>query len=296
MNDAPQRLHRPYARLKREELSVTEVLECLPKPGMSFAAAKETALYAAFHTDWQKLSMDEAVKNLTRHHSGVWDGRAAMGTLIHAVNERYFDGSGVDLGYEITQLMETESKARTWKARDPQSVFDDAVGYVLGLEKWWNDYRPNGLWAEGVVREPGICIGQFDMLAFVDGAWPSDGFMGEQSTLIDFKTTAQQNPDKGIYMDSWSLQLNAYAHCSEQVFFGTIEDTKGREHIEEFGKADWDRPERAAVVHLRGDGDYEFFEIPLLESTWEKFKGLVSVARYVKEQAKVRPFTIERIL
>lgn len=262
--------------MKGQPPSVTTVLGLLGKPGLSWAAAKETALFAVLHPDqWQHLPEDEAVDRLRRHHDGLWKGRAAMGTLIHSANEAFCDNEEFDLEAAIDNLIETESPT-IWKQMDRDDIVEQALGYVLGLEKWWTDWRPDVYSAEAVVRVPGKYIGQADMgmRAHLLGA----------DVLIDVKTTAQQNEDKGIYLDSWTLQTAAYAFAEEEVFYEVQEDKRlkaGWRNVE-VGTGPWRTPDRCAIVHLRGDENYTFFDLPVDRTVHEHFLNLCDLYHWLK--------------
>jgi len=82
--------HRPYAKTPGGPPSVTQVLSILSAPGLSWGAARETALYAVHHQDqWSGLRTADAVDSLYKHHRGVWDHRALLGTAIHQINAEW---------------------------------------------------------------------------------------------------------------------------------------------------------------------------------------------------------------
>ena len=274
------KVHRPYAirstRKTSEEPSVTTVLGLLDKPGLSWAAAKETALFAVMHPDkWRHLPEAEAVDRLRKHHDGLWKGRAAMGTLIHAANEAFCDGQDFDIEAGIDQLIETESPT-IWKQMDRDDIVEQALGYILGLEQWWADWQPKVYASESVVRVPHKYIGQADMgmRAHLLGA----------DVLIDVKTTAQQAEDKGIYLDSWTLQTAAYAYADEEVFYDVVEDRKLKsgQRVTEVGTGPWPTPDRCAIVHLRGDETYTFFDLPVDRVVHEQFLTLCDLYKWLK--------------
>lgn len=247
-------VHRPYSHIRGTEPSVTTILDMLPKPGLPWGAARETAMFAVLHPDrWQHLSEPDAIDVLRRHHRGIWDGRAATGTLVHAVNEAYCAGEDVDLEKMILQTMDTDSKARTWRDRDPDDLTESVLGYVLGLERWWAHWRPSDIRSEVVVRWPGLYIGQTDMRCVIDG----------DDWLCDLKTTAKQDDGSGIYADSWTLQLALYGMARETVSYEVTDapELKRGFRVVESGTGEWSLPERFGVVHLRGDEDYQFFEL-----------------------------------
>ena len=247
-------ISRPYSYIRGTEPSVTTILDLLPKPGLSWAAAKETALFAVLHPDkWQHLPEAEAVDVLRRHHRGIWDGRAANGTLAHAVNESYCVGEDVDLEKLIDWTIENDRNARTWADRDRDDLIESVLGYVLGLEKWWADFSPTDVRSEIVVRWPGLYIGQTDLRCTIDGVdW-----------LWDLKTTAKQDEGTGVYADSWTLQLALYGMGRETVTYTTEDapELKRGFRVVESGTGPWSRPRRYGVIHLRGDEAYRAYEV-----------------------------------
>lgn len=271
------RINRPYAvkgAVVTEKLpSVTTVLSMIPKPGLEWGATKETATFAVLHPEkWQHLPPEEAIDVLRRHHRGIWDGRAANGTLAHGVNESFVAGLSVDVEALIEETIENDYNARTWREIDRTDLIESVLGYVLGIEKFWADFTPTDVRSEIVVRIPGVSIGQTDMRCVIDTVWP-DGFTGPQDTLLDIKTTAKQDEGSGIYIDSWLYQLAAYGFATEEVTFELVEDKKLRSgyRVVETGTAPWSRPERYCVLHLRGDEDYALYELPVTEAHFETF-------------------------
>lgn len=270
------RAHRPYSRMRGQPPSVTTVLGLLAKPGLTWAAAKETALFAVLHPDqWRHLPPDEAVDRLRKHHDGLWKGRAAMGTLVHAANEAFCDGEEFDIEAAIDRLMATESPT-VWKRMDRDDIVEQALGYILGLEKWWEDWQPDVYSAEAVVRVPGRYIGQADM--------GMRARILDADVLVDVKTTARQEEDKGLYVDSWTLQTAAYAYADEEVFYEEREDRRLRSgrRLVETGTGPWPAPDRCAIVHLRGDEEYAFFDLPVDRTVHAHFLHLCDLYQWLK--------------
>lgn len=128
--------------------SVTGVLGLLNKPGLSWGAAKETALFAIHHPDeWQHLDPTDAYHRLRKHHAGVWRDKASRGTAVHALALEWAEGREVDCPPEC----------------DP---------YLDALERFYVDRSP--VWVEVersvVYNAPDLAFGgSFDAIAELDG-------------------------------------------------------------------------------------------------------------------------------
>ncbi len=123
-----------------------------------------------------------------------------------------------------------------------------------------------------MVRTPGVYIGQTDMRATINGAdW-----------LLDIKTTARQDEGSGIYADSWTLQLAAYGFATETVQYEVTEDARGRTKVTEAATGPWTPPQRFGVIHLRGDEDFAFFEVPVDKVAHDAFLSLASAHAWLK--------------
>ena len=121
----------------------------------------------------------EAVDRIRRQFKGVWDGRAAMGTIVHTVNEAWIHGESPDVE-ALVKAVPSFDNQRSEK-------IEEANRYVDGLEKFWNDWSPTEFRSEDVVRQPGQYIGTRDLFGRLRG----------ELSLIDLKTTAQQDTKKG---------------------------------------------------------------------------------------------------
>lgn len=263
---------RPYAR-QRKYKSVTTLLGAMGKDGLQHAAAKETAAFAFDGFDeWHRLERETAVDRMRKHFVGLWDGRAAMGTLVHSVNEAWTWGETVDIADLVNEAAERESRpVRIWQGRE-RFVVSEVAGYVDGLERFWHDFGPATIATEEVVRDT-TCdvpyIGQRD--------WTADlRVSGETSRwLLDLKTTANQNEDKGFYWDSWRLQLAAYRLAPEIVLY----DDEGTET----GTAPNYPVDRCGVLHLRGGGHYAFFEVQAGPAELATFADVCRVHMWMKD-------------
>jgi hypothetical protein len=263
---------RPYARIRGTEPSVTTVIDAmLGKPGLPFAAARETALYVVEHGVPES---PEPVGDLTRVFRGLWDGRAAMGTLVHKVNEEWSADRNADVALLVKDMAEQDTKARSWRGREDE-VTDIALGYIDGLEAAWDELSPSVRGTETVVRQPGQWIGTAD--------WRID-WQGRDA-LVDLKTTNQRNQDKGLYPDSWTLQLAALSWAAECVEYEWDDDGKPHEKASQ----EWHPPEVTLIVHLRGHGHHDLYEVPGAEREWgTRFGHLAEAYRSLRELKATR--------
>ena len=264
---------RPYARIKSEP-SVTTIIGELNKPGLDWGAAKETAMHAVYgHDEWFGLEDKEAVEQLRRHFKGVWDGRAAMGTIVHTVNEAWINGESPDVEMLV--------KDTPSFAKEIDRKTEEANRYVDGLERFYNDWDPTEFRSEDVVRQPGLYIGTRDLFGRLRG----------RTTLLDLKTTAQQDAAKGIYGPEWALQLAAYNNAKEIVTYKR--DERGKvvpDQVSENEVAEFTR-----IVHLRGDGNYTLFDVDAGPDQYDAFLQLLHLHLWRKGCAPPKPLHRETV-
>lgn len=238
---------RPYARKRNQPPSVTTILGALGGKNLEWGAAKETAIEAVLNrAEYVDLPDADAIELLRRHFRGVWDGRAAVGTIVHTVNEAW-----------------------TWgeEAEYPAHVED----YVEGLARFWHDFEPVTVATEEVVRHVDKTLGYIGQRD-----WTAE--IGGERWLIDLKTTAQLDPSKGLYFDSWRLQLAAYRAAEEIVEYDA--DSKEIATHPNYPVA------KCGVVHLRGDGDYAFYEVDAAGTEFNRFLQLIGIYRWVSSEWK----------
>ena len=258
---------RPYARLKSEP-SVTTIIGELHKPGLEWGASKEAALFAVYSQDeWQGLEQPAAMELIRRHFKGVWDGRAAMGTIVHAVNEAWIHGDSVDVEAMVKEVPSF--------AKQVDEKVAEANRYVDGLERFWNDWSPTEFRSEDVVRSPGQYIGTRDLFGRLRG----------ELSLLDLKTTAQQDAKKGIYGPEWALQLAAYNHAKEIVTYRR--DEAGKLVVDSVGECE--PADHCRIVHLRGDGNYTLFEVEAGPEQYDAFLGLLHLHQWRKTCPDPKP-------
>lgn len=282
---------RPYSRRTKEfGYSVTTVLGALGGgDGLMWGAVNLTADFVLDQPEeWQHLDRDAAWDRIRKHFRGIWDGRAAMGTLTHSVNEAWTWGETVDLdelvqrvAYDLDEPDESKRKpVRSWHGRE-SFVAADAEGYVDGLERFWRDFAPETIGTEEIVRYTDKAhpyIGTRDWTVRLRGI---DGV-----GLVDIKTTAQRDEDKGLYFDKHRLQLAAYRGASEIVRFD------GRDVAESWPNypVDW-----CGVLHLRGDGRYQLFDVRAAGDELATFLRLVDLHRWSSSGHKT-PAPVDRTI
>lgn len=262
--------------------SVTTVLGVVAKDGLSWAAAKETALYAVHGRDqWQVNDLDEQVDLLRRHHRGLWDHRALLGTCLHQLNEAWAYGEPVDL-VDLVDRMKTESDGRAWRDKPTSDVVEQVDRMAQGLAAAWAELLPDTVSVEDIVRYPHSeagYIGQSDWRARIKGqpgVW-----------LIDLKTTAQLDRTKARYTDSWRLQLAAYRRCTETVIYN-----QPRVHrpyakgVTETGVKPLEPVDGTAVLHVRADGYWEWIPVRAERSEWDTFMALRRAYSWLRENSQ----------
>ncbi len=254
----PPRQARPYAADPTAEASVTTILGIVAKPALAPAAARMTA----------ERILDGApvasVREATQWYRQVWDGRAATGTAVHAVMEAWANGLDADLMDVVSEIMERPKAPALWT--DAEYVAASLEPYVDGLHAWWEEHDVEPVMTEYIVREPGRWIGTVDLWARVDG----------EDRLIDLKTTAEHDPRKGIYRDSWGPQLAAYALATELVDWTDDGPVVVGENP---------TPGDALVVHLRGDGRYEQIKFPNVAKRWGPYFTALVDAYHARKEA-----------
>lgn len=195
MSDPAGRKNGRYATKiggKHTAPSVTTVLGVLNKPGLPWGAAKETALFAIHHQDeWIGLDVDAAYERLRKHHKGVWNDKANLGSQVHDLALGWARGEAVD-------------------------VPGQCEPYMDALEAFYREWRPETIEAERCViyEHPDLGYGgAFDLIATVAGG---------RRLLIDYKTGADIWPEV-------RAQLAAYRHAPVMGVYNDARDLVGTE-------------------------------------------------------------------
>lgn len=163
--------------------SVTTVIGIVNKPGLSWASAKETAIFAVLHPDQiAGLSEEAAIDRLYRHHQGVWDAKAQKGTDVHDLARRWAGGEDID-------------------------VVAEHAPFIDALEQFYLDHDPRWVHVERTVLNENEAMGYggtFDAIADLT----SDG----RRWLLDIKTGSAVYPET-------AMQLAAYRFAPFIVTF-----------------------------------------------------------------------------
>lgn len=261
--------HRPYA--KSGLPSVTQVLSLLSAPGLPWGAARETAKYAVHHLDqWEHLRPEEAVDTLYRHHKGVWDHRALLGTALHQINAEWCQGHTVRVADVIQEM---RASSRLWRQKAETDIYRDLLPMADGLARVWDRLQPETLSWEQCVRYKNTSALGLDYVGTTDWRAVLDG----QPFLLDLKTTGNTKLGAGKYWDQWRLQLAAYRYCTEAVIY---------EGLEEKGTIELPEVAGCAIVHLYGDGQFQVDGIQAGPAEHEVFLALRKAHSWRKEAEK----------
>jgi hypothetical protein len=261
--------HRPYSKDPNSPPSVTQILGLLDKPGLSWGAARETAKFAVHHQPaWMDKPSDEATTILYRHHRGVWDHRALLGTALHTINAEWCAGNTVRVADVVAEL---RSRSPLWRRRNEQEIYAEILPMADGLSRWWMENQPETQSFETVVRYPvpGLeYIGQTDWRAGLDGlTW-----------LLDLKTTGNTKPGSAKYWDTWRLQLAAYRYATEAVVYDDDDQERGTIELPPV--------DRTGILHLYGNGDCRLEPVRAEAKEHQVFLQLRQVYGWVKGQGQ----------
>lgn len=256
--------HRPYARDTDAPPSVTRVLDTLGKPGLPWGAARETAEFAVRHQNrWADLPPSDAVGVLYRHHRGVWDHRALIGSALHSINALWCQGQTVRVAEVVRELRD---RSPLWQKVPETELYAELLPMADGLGRFWQKARPTPLSWEQVVRyrhpHQSLWLSSLDYIGTLD--WRCE--IGGQPLLLDLKTTGKTKPGSAKYWDVWRLQLAAYRYATEAVLYDDQDQERGTFELPEV--------EGAAIVHLYGDGHCEFNPVAAGPREHETFLSL----------------------
>jgi hypothetical protein len=263
--------HRPYARDPNAPPSVTQIVGELDKPGLSWGAAKETASYAVHHmAAWADLPSDRAISILYRHHRGVWDHRALVGSAIHEINAQWCQGRAVRV---LDIIQDIRERSTLWQQVPEADLYAELLPMSDGLSQFWLDAKPIPLSWEQVVRysPPGrpelAYVGTLDWRAEING----------RPIILDLKTTGSVKHGQGKYWDQWRLQLAAYRYATEAVLY---------EGFTEKGIFELPEVEGAAIIHLYRDGVVQFNPVKAGPREHEIFLALRRVHGWRRGEGK----------
>lgn len=260
--------------------AVSSVLNVLNKDGLPWGAAKETALFAIHHQDeWMRLDNEAAYHRLRQHHRGVWDDKAAIGTLAHSVAELWTSGELVDL--EVLVSTSEPCKKRKWDEQKQNEVVVKLIGYVDSLERFWMEQEPEFEQVERTVvcpfdineppedhplggNDPEVCYGgTFD----AKGRLKRDG----RVVRLDWKTGKR-------YPIETTLQLAAYDFAP---YLGIYDSAGKLIDLEPNTRA-----EVCSIVYLHDDGTYEILDLPVDQAAWGRFIELRRMKHWLDEMKK----------
>jgi hypothetical protein len=221
--------------------SVTAVLGVLDKPGLPWGAAKETALFAIHHQDeWLDLAPPDAYERLRKHHKGVWNDKANVGTLVHDLALGWAQGRAVDCPPRC----------------DP---------YMDALERFYLDWRPVIVEAERSVfyDHPDLGYGgSFDLIATVADS---------RTLLIDYKTGDRVWPEV-------KAQLAAYRHAPTMGVYdesGALVDSQPTPKVDGAAVLHLHDDGTYALIEVAaGRAEWDFFlACRRVWSVWSKWSG-----------------------
>lgn len=242
---------RPYSR-DRQYPSATTLIGQLDKPGLPWAAANETAKYAINHAgEWRQLNQDEAYDKLRKHHRGLWDNAALLGTTTHHAAECFASGEAFALPDDMT---------------DPHDVAQVSL-FINGLTDWWTTRQPVVLATELIVRhtsDRARYIGSLDMLALIDGV----------PTILDWKCTKKTDGDG--YVNDWTLQTHMYALATEICHY---HGTKLQSTMT-WAEAGLPQPTQGMVVNIMGDGSWREFSCAIDPTVMDTIAALYAVKQF----------------
>jgi hypothetical protein len=252
-------MHRPYSRDPNSPPSVTQVVGLLDKPGLSWAAARETATYAVrHHTTWDHLPIQDAITKLYRHHRGVWDHRALIGSALHQINAEWCQGRTVRV-HDVVDDIRQESPL--WARKPVTDLYAEILPMANGLGKFWQEAKPVPISWEEVVRYRTVnsdveYIGTLDWRCEING----------RPLILDLKTTGSKKHGKGKYWDTWRLQLAGYRYANEAVLY--------KDDGTEVGTLEVPLVDGAGILHVYADGHTEFTPVKAGPREHEMFLAL----------------------
>lgn len=244
---------------KHEAPGVTSIVGLLDKGGLSWGAAKETALFAVYHKDeWMDLDGDAAYERLRKHHRGVWDAKAEVGNIVHDIALSWSEGREVD----VAEMVRVDDKGRDRKWTGGHEIpFKRVNGCLDALERFYDDHQPVWIAAEQTVISTGTdSPSGIDPTRCYAGSYDVKAKLTDGLThLIDYKSGAR-------YPIETTLQLSAYEFAPWVGKYSADGDLEAVEANE--------RTDAQDVLYLHDDGTYELLEVPADERAYNEFMGL----------------------
>lgn len=256
---------------KHEAPGVTSVVGILDKSGLSWGAAKETALFAVDNQhEWMHLTRDESYEILRKHHRNVWDGKASVGNIVHDIAVAWSTGEEVD----TAELVSVDDKGRDRKWFGGMAEpFRRVNGCLDALTRFYQDQTPVWIATEETVFSTGCeSPDEIDPETCYAGSFDAVGKLTDGNIWrLDWKTG-------GRYPIDTTLQLAAYEFADWVGCYtldGDLESVSPNE-----------RTDKRGVVYLHDDGTYELLEVPADEKAHERFMQLRRTKAWLDQMTK----------
>lgn len=249
------------AKPKHKFPGVTTVIGLLDKPGLVWAAARETAQMAVHQQNrWQHLDRDVAVEVMRKEFRRLWDIKADTGSIVHEIALAWARGEDADL--EQLMAVDEKGRERDWSAEERAEVLRRVNGCVDALELFYLVERPQWRYVEQPIVNPGYRWKldqpyKLDPKTAYGGCFDGDGELRESGDVqLDFKTGER-------YPTQVTLQMAGYGHAPLLAHY----DDEG--HLVEV--TPYEAPAKKASVWLHDDGTYELLEVPADRSAYVRF-------------------------
>lgn len=248
--EGPDERHRYFLNGERVPGVTSTTGKAMDKPGLVWAAARETALWCAHHAGALHPETEESwVYEATRAHRTVWDESARRGQRLHVAAQKLVYGHAVPTVDPTTGEDWPEDEIRT--AGQIARFMDQWRAAPVAVER--PVFHVRDRWA-----------GTLDLIADLkDGArW-----------LLDYKTgKPNRNTGHGAYPKD-AIQLAAYRHATHIQVATDAGDVQ-------------DRPmpavDKTGIVWVQPDG-YQLLPARSDDSLYRVFLSMLPVAAFVDE-------------